>query len=229
MYNQVEFKVYGRSALFTDPVTKIGGEKCSYQIPTYEALKGITESIYWKPTFIWVIDELRVIKPIRLVAKNIKAIKYQEPGADLSVYTYLSDVEYRVRAHFEWNEKRPDLKGDRNDNKHYLVAKRMIERGGRRDIFLGARECQAYVEPCAFDEGEGFYDQYGATSFGLMFHSFGYPDELGESKLISRFWRPEMKNGVVKFLPPDHPGLVIKNVRKMVAHEPKLHGDLTQE
>jgi CRISPR-associated protein Cas5d len=229
MYNQVEFKVYGRSALFTDPVTKIGGEKCSYQIPTYEALKGITESIYWKPTFIWVIDELRVIKPIRLVAKNIKAIKYQEPGADLSVYTYLSDVEYRVRAHFEWNEKRPDLKGDRNDNKHYLVAKRMIERGGRRDIFLGARECQAYVEPCAFDEGEGFYDQYGATSFGLMFHSFGYPDELGESKLISRFWRPEMKNGVVKFLPPDHSGLVIKNVRKMVAHEPKLHGDLTQE
>jgi CRISPR-associated protein Cas5d len=62
-----------------------------------------------------------------------------------------------------------------------------------------------------------------------MFHSFGYPDELGESKLISRFWRPEMKNGVVKFLPPDHSGLVIKNVRKMVAHEPKLHGDLTQE
>lgn len=229
MYNQVEFKVYGRSALFTDPITKIGGEKCSYQIPTYEALKGIAGSIYWKPTFIWVIDELRVIKPIRLAAKNIKVIKYHEPGPDLSVYTYLSDVEYRVKAHFIWNENRPDLKEDRNDNKHFQVAKRMIARGGRRDIFLGARECQAYVEPCAFDEGVGFYDQYGTTSFGLMFHSFGYPDELGESKLISRFWHPKMENGVVKFLPPDHPDLIIKNVRKMVAHEPKLHGDLTQE
>jgi len=35
--NSVEFKVTGRYALFTDPLTKIGGEKFSYQIPTYEA------------------------------------------------------------------------------------------------------------------------------------------------------------------------------------------------
>jgi len=26
----IEFKVWGRFALFTDPLTKIGGEKCSY-------------------------------------------------------------------------------------------------------------------------------------------------------------------------------------------------------
>ena len=39
--NRVEFKVSGKYALFTDPLTKIGGEKCSYHIPTYEALKGI--------------------------------------------------------------------------------------------------------------------------------------------------------------------------------------------
>ena len=43
MRNTVEFKVWGRYALFTDPVTKIGGEKCTYQIPTYQALKGILE------------------------------------------------------------------------------------------------------------------------------------------------------------------------------------------
>ena len=35
--NIVEFKVYGKYALFTDPITKIGGEKFSYQIPTYQA------------------------------------------------------------------------------------------------------------------------------------------------------------------------------------------------
>ncbi len=40
MDNIVEFKVYGKTALFTDPLTKIGGEKCSYHLPTYEALKG---------------------------------------------------------------------------------------------------------------------------------------------------------------------------------------------
>ena len=50
--NSIEFKVWGRHALFTDPLTRIGGEKCSYHVPTYEALKGIAKSIYWKPTFI---------------------------------------------------------------------------------------------------------------------------------------------------------------------------------
>ena len=36
--NQVEYKVYGRYALFSDPVTRLGGEKFSYQVPTYQAL-----------------------------------------------------------------------------------------------------------------------------------------------------------------------------------------------
>ena len=49
MLNQIEFKVYGKYALFSDPLTRIGGEKCSYQIPTYEALKGIVKAVYWNP------------------------------------------------------------------------------------------------------------------------------------------------------------------------------------
>ena len=50
--NIVEFKVSGRYALFSDPINRIGGEKFSYQVPTYQALKGILESVYWKPTLI---------------------------------------------------------------------------------------------------------------------------------------------------------------------------------
>lgn len=65
MKNQIEFQVYGRYARFTDPMSNVGGEKCSYHVPTYEALKGIAKSIYWKPTFIWVIDEVRVMKRIK--------------------------------------------------------------------------------------------------------------------------------------------------------------------
>lgn len=37
---------------FSDPIMRVGGEKCSYQVPTYEALKGILMSVYWKPTII---------------------------------------------------------------------------------------------------------------------------------------------------------------------------------
>ena len=200
--NSVEFKVSGRYALFSDPVNRIGGEKFSYQVPTYQALKGILESVYWKPTIIWVIDEVRIMNLIKTQSQGIRPVKYNG-GNDLSIYTYLVDVEYQVRAHFEWNYNRPNLEEDRNENKHYFIAKRMINSGGRRDIFLGTRECQGYVEPCKFGEGEGAYDNYGSLSFGLMFHGFDYPDETGEEKLTVRLWVPVMENGVIKFLKPD--------------------------
>ncbi len=200
--NIVEFLVYGRYALFSDPVTRIGGEKFSYQIPTYQALKGILESVYWKPTFTWVIDAMRVMHPIRTESKGMRPINYVG-GNSLAVYTYLKDVAYQVRAHFEWNEHRPDLEYDRNENKHFFVAKRMIERGGRRDIFLGTRECQGYVEPCCFGQDEGYYDAYGSLEFGLMVHGFEYPEETGSNTMAVRLWRPCMIDGVVQFAHPD--------------------------
>ena len=45
--NIVEFQVTGDYALFSDPIMRVGGEKCTYQVPTYEALKGILHSVYW--------------------------------------------------------------------------------------------------------------------------------------------------------------------------------------
>lgn len=203
--NSIEFKVYGRYALFTDPLTKTGGEKFSYQVPTYQALKGITESLYWKPTFTWIIDDCRVMNQIRMEAKGMRPIKYHG-GNDLATYTYLKDVEYRVRAHFIWNENRPDLQQDRNENKHYEISKRMLERGGRRDIFLGTRECPAYVEPCKFDEGKGAYDGID-LSFGMMVHGITYPDEAvrenEKDHLTTRLWNATMKNGIIHFPEPE--------------------------
>ena len=54
--NQFAYKVWGRYALFSDPITRMGGEKLSYPIPTYQALKGITESLYWKPGYVEPCD-----------------------------------------------------------------------------------------------------------------------------------------------------------------------------
>ena len=200
--NGIEFKVSGRHALFTDPLTRIGGEKCSYHIPTYEALKGVVKSIYWKPTIIWIIDEVRVMNRIRTQTKGTKPLKFSG-GNDLAIYTFLADVEYQVRAHFEWNQHRPELADDRNEAKHHCVARRMVERGGRQDIFLGTRDCQGYVEPCDFGSGSGHYDNTDELSYGLTFHGFDYPDETGENKLQGRFWRPTMKDGVIHFSRPE--------------------------
>ena len=203
--NIIEYSVFGRYALFTDPLSKTGGEKCSYQIPTYQALKGITESIYWKPTITWIIDECRVMNPIQTESKGIRPIKYSG-GNDLAYYTYLRNVEYRVKAHFVWNENREDLQYDRNENKHYDIAKRMLERGGRRDIFLGARECQGYVEPCSFEEGKGAYDAMDLP-FGIMVHGITYPDEAvreeEKGKMTVRLFNAQMKKGVIRFPRPE--------------------------
>lgn len=204
--NIVEFQVTGDYGLFTDPIMRVGGEKCSYQIPTYEALKGILASVYWKPTLVWVIDDVRIMNQIRTEVKGIRPIKYQG-GNDLSYYTYLKDCRYQVRAHFEWNDNRPELADDRNENKHHQIALRMIQKGGRRDVFLGARECQGYVEPCVFGEGKGAYDDLDELSFGLMYHGITYADEAyspeTRQKMTARFWNPVMKHGVIHFLRPE--------------------------
>ena len=200
--NSIEFKVWGRYALFTDPLTKVGGEKCSYHVPTYEALKGVAKSIYWKPTLIWVIDEVRVMKRIRTQTKGTKPQEFGG-GNSLAIYTFLADVEYQVRAHFEWNEQRAELTQDRIEGKHHAIACRMLERGGRQDVFLGTRDCQGYVAPCKFGSGDGALDDAGELAFGLMFHGFDYPDECGGGELHARFWRPTMANGVIRFTRPE--------------------------
>lgn len=203
MRNQIEFVVYGKYALFTDPVTRIGGEKFTYQIPTYQALKGIVESIYWKPSIVWYIDEVRVMKAIQTEVKGVRPIKYHSPDNDLMYYTYLREPVYQVRAHFEFNENRPDLEFDWNEHKHHNIAKRSVERGGRRDIYLGTRECQGYVEACEFGEDQGFYDDYGEVSFGPMFHGFTYPDEGDQKTFQARLWVPTMRNGIIEFKRPE--------------------------
>ncbi len=212
--NSIEFKIWSRHALFTDPLTKIGGEKCSYHVPTYEALKGITKSIYWKPTLIWVIDEVRVMKRIRTQTKGTKPLEFSG-GNSLAIYTFLADVEYQVRAHFEWNSHRPDLRGDQVDGKHHTIAKRMLDRGGRQDIFLGTRDCQGYVEACEFGSGAGAHDDAGELSFGVMFHGFDYPDETGTGELHARFWKPTMVNGRIQFDRPESSSMIRKFVRPM--------------
>ncbi|MBS4053508.1 MAG: type I-C CRISPR-associated protein Cas5 [Thermaerobacter sp.] len=214
--------VHGKYALFSDPITRVGGEKFSYQVPTYQALKGIIESVYWKPTFIWYIDKVRVMNRIQTQSKGVRPINYHSPGNELANYTYLKDVCYQVRAHFEWNEHRVEFDHDRNENKHHNVAKRMIERGGRRDIFLGTRECQGYVEPSIFGDGKGFYDHYGELNFGVMVHGFDYPDETGKDEMSVRLWRAsKMDSGYIRFPAPtsDSPDIVRRFIKPMKAKE----------
>ena len=202
------YRLRGDYALFTDPVTKGGGEKYSYQLPTYQALKGITEQIYWKPTLVHFIDSVKVMRKIQTETKGMRT-PLKNGSNDLNYYTYLKDVEYLVEFHFEWNENRPELERDRDEVKHEQIILRSLSRGGRRDIFLGTRECVGYVERMRkeqFDLETAYYDGE-KISFGIMFHSFTYPDEVlkgeEENQLISNFTDIRMNNGQINFVRPE--------------------------
>lgn len=223
----LSYQVEGDYAMFTDPIIKIGGEKFTYPVPTYQALKGITESIYWKPTFQIVVDRLRVMNPIKTEDKDILIPKYNDASkSDLARYTYLKDVCYQVQIHLEWNKQRPDLAQDRNIKKHRAIMKRCIKHGGRRDIFLGTRECQGFVEECHFGDGESYYDNSDDRLFGTMVHGFDYPDETGKDQLGVRLWNVVMKQGIIEFPHPNDPSLIRRNLHKMNMKEFKLNKNI---
>ena len=83
----------------------------------------------------------------------------------------------------------------------------MIEKGGRRDVFLGTRECQGYVEPCRFGEGKGAYDEVAELGFGLMYHGITYADEAWSDGtrdcMTANFWYPVMRRGEITFPRPE--------------------------
>ncbi len=209
------YKVKGDYALFTDPLTKGGGEKFSYSVPTYQAIKGITEAIYWKPTIVIYIDEVKIINPIRTQTKGIRTVVKNGTSVDRNYYTYLKDVEYYIKFHFEWNELREDLKHDRNEVKHQEIILRTLDKGGRRDIFLGARECLGFIERLSredYENKEGFYEGEN-ISMGIMFHSFNYPTEVSTGEynhLESNFAQTIMENGTITFIRPEE--CTIKNI-----------------
>lgn len=205
----VEFEVTGKTALFADPTLSFGGEKTTYPIPTYEAMKGLISNIYFKPTFLWVVDEVRVMNQIRTYAEGKRLPYLDGSGNDLANHVYLQHVRYKVRAHFEWNWNRPEFTDDRNYVKHYHSFARHLLRGGKRSICLGKSECVAYVKETDFDEDSGYYDNIPEVNFGKMYHGITYADEAYSDETkgwMTRRWTRTpivMRNGRIAFPRPE--------------------------
>lgn len=231
MTKKFVFKVYGDKALFTDPASRSCG-KFSYPIPTYEALKGIVKSVYWKPSIIWHVDRVKVVNRIEYFSMTTSGILYRpEKDSDvqhrLEKQSYLRDVEYVVECSYEHNPYRsPDMvKDGKNRKKHDDIMRRSITRGGRMPIFLGTSECMGFVEPVdSFDDVESIYDSNSIETEYFMFHGFDYPDESGENYLYRRDDKIVMKNGVIEF---NKPSDCISKTR-LFEMEPKTFGEIEQ-
>lgn len=202
MRNSIEFEVYGKLALFTNPHKCEEHSKATYPVPTYGALIGVCESLYWHPTIRWVIDEIRIMNRIRTYNMAFCGCDYYSGEQRIYENTYIYEPKYQVRAHFEWDLSRADMKKDRIEGKHYSIIKRRLNRGGFREPYLGLQECLAYVEPCVFGEGEGYYDNTGQITFGIMYHSKKYAARTGnESQPL--WWEPIMQDGIIQYAKPE--------------------------
>ena len=99
---RVCYEVRGRYALFTDPMTKTGGDLHSYPVPTYSAVTGLTESIYWKPSIKWKPLRIRILNPIQYQSRSKLLPVFKTGGKDLAYYSYLSDVCYQIEVELAW-------------------------------------------------------------------------------------------------------------------------------
>lgn len=165
--NSIELEIRGERALFRDPV-----KHEPIPVPSFETLKGILCSVYWNPVFTWVPDRLRVMEKIIFLDEGARLSTGKR--TENVTLRYLFNVKYQLRAHFVWNEQRPDLAHDRDENKHFRIALRSLSRGGRRNVYLGSADCPGEVRSVHFGSGEGFYDCAGRVDFGEMFHSFDH-------------------------------------------------------
>ena len=56
-------RVWGDWGCFTRPEMKV--ERVSYPVMTPSAARGVLEAIFWKPQFVWRVERIEVLKPIR--------------------------------------------------------------------------------------------------------------------------------------------------------------------
>jgi len=221
----VRLFVSGEYACFTRPEMKV--ERVSYDVMTPSAARGILEAIHWKPSIKWIIEEIRVLKPIRFqsirrnevgakvpVAAVRKATRSGEIG-DLHIVieenrqqraaTVLADVAYIISARFELTPRADDSD---NPGKHLDTFNRRARKGQCfHQPCLGTREFPArfeLVEPKAQlpTLGRETADLgFGALrDLGFMLYDI---DHAGDRS--SLFFRATLDRGVMKVPSPDSP------------------------
>lgn len=204
----IKLKIWGDYACFSRPEMKV--ERVSYDVITPSAARGILEAIYWKPAIRWVIDEIKVINPIKF--ENIKrnelsgvissnTVKRAYLGnKDLKLYQstndivqrgamILKDVCYYVSAHFELTDKVGE--GDTVE-KHYNIALRRSKKGQCfHRPYLGCREFSAKFELADEDDEQSYYVN-SEKDLGYMLWDIDFKNEA-----LPLFFRPTMKDGVI--------------------------------
>lgn len=205
----VKVKVWGEYALFSRPEMKV--ERCSYDVITPSAARGILEAIYWHPGMKWVIDKIYVQKPVQFTSIRRNEVKSKISsnnvlpvynGADKRLYIstksdivqraslLLRDVSYVIEAHFEMTEKA--VESD-NPGKFKDIIMRRLKRGECYHMpYFGCREFPANFCLCEDEKIETAYS--GEKDLGFMLYDMDFSDL---DNIQPMFFRALMKDGVI--------------------------------
>ncbi len=218
----IKLHVWGDHACFTRPEMK--AERVSYDVITPSAARGVLEAIYWKPQIRWIIEKLHVLNPIRFTSIRRNEIGKKMPSPSAAVMNgsqpanlgiliederqqraslILRDVAYLIEAHIDLLDSTEPI------GKHLDMFNRRARKGQCfHHPYLGTREFPASF---ALIESESDLpkphpDFTGEKDLGFMLHDIEFDQDPHTKKVKSttpRFFRAEMKNGVIT-VPPFH-------------------------
>jgi CRISPR-associated protein Cas5d len=208
----IKIRCWGELACFTRPEMKV--ERVSYDVITPSAARGIIEAIYWKPEIDWIIDKLRVLRPICFTSMrrnevgtkinaNAAATVMRAGSGDLGLFIeverqqraalLLRDVAYVIEAHFEI------ISGEQNEAKHLDSFNRRARSGQCFSRpYLGCREFPADFELIENEEAIPPCDPslMGTRDLGWMLHDIDFTRDRQP-----RFFHAVMSDGIIT-VPP---------------------------
>ncbi|MEG1431895.1 type I-C CRISPR-associated protein Cas5c [Eubacterium sp.] len=207
----VKVEVWGDYALFSRPELKV--ERCTYEVMTPSAARGIMDSIYWHPGMSWRIDRIYVLNPIqymnirrnevnkKMSASNVLTAM-RGGDKDLQIITsaeiaqraalVLRDVHYVIEAHFEMTDQ---ANGTDNHGKFSDIIRRRLEKGScYSQPYLGCREFTAYFQP--WPKEHKIVTAYASETLdlGYMLYDMDYSDPEDIKPL---FFHGVLQNGVL--------------------------------
>lgn len=207
----VKVKVWGAYALFCRPEMKV--ERCSYDVMTPSAARGILEAIYWHPGMRWKVDKIYVNKPIQFTSVRRNEVKSTISANNvLSVYNgakkdlYLSskadivqrasmllkDVEYVIEAHFEMTEK---ANASDNPGKFKDIIMRRLKRGECfHNPYFGCREFPVNFCLCEDETVTTAYEEIEEKDLGYMLYDLDYSDP---KDIQPMFFRAVLRHGIL--------------------------------
>ncbi|WP_434687964.1 type I-C CRISPR-associated protein Cas5c [Hungatella sp. SB206] len=210
MSRGVRVRVWGDLALFTRPEMKV--ERCSYDVITPSAARGILEAVYWHPGMKWVVDRIYVKNLIRFTSIRRNEVKSKVSASSaLTVMNggnkplfissrqeivqraaiLLRDVDYVIEAHFDMTEHASD---EDNPGKFKDIIMRRLRRGEcYHTPYFGCREFPAKIELCEDDTVATEY-QGVEKDLGYMLYDFDYTNP---EDIQPMFFRAVLKDGVL--------------------------------